>query len=118
MDLGAFAFHRRGWDRAGLPLLAAAVASFVPAIATGLLRYYTQTEGTPSEQLAEVHRNLMLATAACCAAALAVRWRTRGRFRGVARLSYFGLLIAAAVLLVLGAHKGGQLVFGESYLPF
>lgn len=118
VDLGAFAFRRRGWERVGLPLLVGVVASFLPAMATGLLRYYTQTEGTPSEALAEAHRNLILATAACCAAALALRWRSRDRFRGVARWSYWGLLVAASGLLVIGAHKGSQLVFGESYLPF
>ena len=119
VDAGTFFFSRRTWEKAGLLLLSAAAVSFVPAIATGLIRHSTHGE-TDQESLALIllDRNLMLAAAAACVLAFGIRIWRRKQLAGGIKALYLALIVTACALIALGGHLGGKVVFGPDYLPF
>jgi uncharacterized membrane protein len=111
---------RPGLDtgKAGLVLSASTALSFVPAAVSGLLR--TQelfADREPSPLLIE-HRNLMIAAFVVVIGAAVIRVVKRAGLEGTPRFAYLMLVILSLVLVGLGGHHGGQLVYGESYLPY
>lgn len=100
----------------GLPLALLTVASFVPAMITGLLRAQ-DTAAVVAEKVLQ-HRNMMLLAAGALLVATITRWARRKEFAGGPRIVYLLLLLLAAALMSLGGHLGGKLVFGDAYLPF
>lgn len=91
------------------PLAALTLLSFLPAIITGLLRAQSVEEIDP---VITSHRNLEIIGAGLvfCAA-------------GISRMSKLKplmvlVLVAAMLVVAFGAHLGGQLVYGDDYLPF
>ncbi len=107
-----------GLQKASLILLGLGVAAAVPAILSGLLRADELTgAGVPNPTLLE-HRNLMFLAIGTAAAAVILRLGLRNRLEGAARWVNLALLAGALVLMFVGAHLGGKLVFGESHLPF
>lgn len=118
VDLGALFLRREGWHEVGLLALVATVASFAPAIASGLLRAGQLPAGSPMAALVDVHRTLVFVTAGLTVGALAVRLGARNRLRGALRGLYFVLLVGAVVLVGAAGHWGGKMVYGENFLPF
>ncbi len=120
LELAALVRRRDEGDRFRLALLVLALASCLPAVVSGLLRADEVTSlARDSVGLVTLHRNLMFAVSGATALALALRLGLgRPRLAGAARALYLVVLLAAAALLVYGAHLGGKLVFGERYLPF
>ena len=103
----------------GLILLILAIASFVPAAASGLLRAAHFSNDRSELAKAMVHRNVMFTSLSVTAVALAARLSLGDRLdRRVARLVYLGLLALAVALVLYGASLGGKLVYGDNYLPF
>ena len=97
--------------RGALALLS--LLSFAPGVTTGLVRA-TQVEVEP---LVIQHRNLMLLAMVLSAVVTALYFRlskTQGVLRFVPTLA---LLVTYAVMSY-GAHLGGQLTYGTTYLPF
>jgi uncharacterized membrane protein len=118
VELGSLIRRRQEWERTGLWLLLLAVASAIPAIATGLLRAEEMLAEAPEAAgLALRHRNLMFGAAGAAAVALALRLARRPP-RGAWRALYLAIVLAAAGLVGYGAHLGAKMVFGVDYLPF
>jgi len=107
-----------GWSRAGLVLLAATTASFIPAAITGLLRASALGNDPEFLETMALHRNLTLGAAAACAVALALRVIAGKDFRGTRRLTDLVLVAVGTFLVLVAGHLGGKMVFGEDYLPF
>ncbi|MBK8481708.1 MAG: hypothetical protein IPL40_11095 [Proteobacteria bacterium] len=121
VELGAAGFRPPGWRRATLPLLALAVLSCLPSIASGLFRATSVAVGGDAATLSLIvdHRNLMLGSATCATLALALGlWLRRHEGRRAACWSFRALLVLAATLLIAGSHLGAKLVYGERYLRF
>ncbi len=97
-----------GWLRLDTRLsLWLTLGSFVPAIATGLLR----AQELDSDALIEasVHRNVMiLAFTLVCVAGL-VRWRSQ--WYG----TYVAILLVALVVLSAGGHLGAEMIHGHEF---
>ena len=96
------------------------VAAITAAVAA-LFGWFNAT-GNPIEltmpETLERHRWLGVATAAVTALTL-VLWETQIRQRGRAWARVFdAALLAAVVLVAITGHNGGELVFGENYLPW
>jgi hypothetical protein len=66
----------------------------------------------------ETHRNLNIVSAILCLGALLLGYPKRESLRGPRRWFYIGLLVAAAIIVLIAGHLGGKMVFGENYLPF
>ncbi len=115
MDSAALVLRKTTLVRWGPFLLGGTVLSMLPAIATGLLRYSAYSQ---PDSLALDHRNLIFIMAALCLTALSVRLVKRNDLRGIVRWIYLLLILSATVLILMASHHGGQLVFGEAYLPF
>jgi uncharacterized membrane protein len=106
-------------SRAGFALLVLACLSFVPAGVTGFLRAAAMGSDPELKSLMLPHRNLNIAAAVACFAALALRTGLRDRFVSRhLRVSYLLLLAGSAALLSLAGHLGGKMVFGSDFLPF
>ena len=118
LDLFTFALRREALAPVGLGLLGLTALSFVPAVATGLLRGEVLEEQAALHDLVETHETLMLVTAGLVAAALVLRLARRDRLTGASRAVYLGLIVGAAALVAVGAHWGGKIVFGPGALPF
>lgn len=117
-DLAGLVFGREGYTKTGFWLLVLTVAAAVPAVITGLLRAdELMAKGAQSPLMAD-HRNLMLTVTGLCVAALGVRVFRRKVLDGAWRWLYLALLLSAAGLMAWGGHLGGQLVYGENFLPF
>lgn len=117
VDLVTFVGHRPRWKNAGLLLLIAAVLSFIPAIATGLLNASLESD-TDQMSLILLHRNLIFAMSALTIIALGIRAVARNELAGTAQSLYMGLMIAATVLILYAGHIAGKAVYGPNYLPF
>lgn len=100
-------------------LLGLTIASFIPGIVSGLLRFEDVAQHDPEGQgPALLHRNLMLACTLVCSVAWALRFKLGSAPKGSGRWVYLGLILAAALLVSVGGHVGGELVYGDDYLPF
>lgn len=116
-DVGGLILGRELPRRAGLPLLALTFLAMIPAVATGLMNAAHQSvEGDDLATLL-LHRNLMFATAAVTAVALVLR-AVKRELPGALRVVYLLLIFAAVALISAGGHIGGEMVYGEDYLPF
>ena len=93
-----------------------AALSFVPAAATGFLR----AGELPSSEAVDIlwHRNAALAAAVLTLTAAVLRTSTPAGKHGTKLYVYYFLLISGALLIALAGHMGGELVYGEDYLPF
>jgi uncharacterized membrane protein len=101
------------------PLLSVLVlASLVPAMLTGLVRVDHFVAAGSDLAPALAHRNAMFTTAAIVVVAVGLRFVKRAAFTGIVRQSYVALLALAAFFVSLGGHLGGELVYGENYLPW
>lgn len=100
----------------GAPFALLTVAAFVPALVTGFLRAQSMAPAVAERVLQ--HRNMMLLAAGALLVATITRWARRKHFAGGPRVVYLFLLLLAVAFLSLGGHLGGELVFGEGYLPF
>ncbi len=105
-------------DSAGKLLSVAAVLSFIPAAVTGLLRSKELYSETPAPHIFFEHRNLMIAAAAVLLVATVLRLVQKEFLTGKKRVLYLVLLAASLALVVVGAHHGGMLVYGEQFLPY
>jgi uncharacterized membrane protein len=99
-------------------LSAATALGFVLAAVTGLLRASEVFANREIAPLLIEHRNVMIAAFAIFLLSLAPRFAKKDRLHGAARYVYLALLFASLLLTGVGGHYGGQLVYGESYLPY
>lgn len=119
LEIAALLTRRDDLYRAGLPLIALACLSFVPAAATGFLRVASMGNDPEFRALMVPHRNMNIAAGLACLAALVIRVRLgRSLVGSKARWPYLLLVGCAGVLLLVAGHLGGKLVFGRGYLPF
>jgi uncharacterized membrane protein len=117
VEIGAVVIGGDMWYKAGRLLLAAATLSFLPSLVTGFLHASYQGSDPAFLELMLPHRNISIASAILCLAALLLARRPEPLT--AAQGWIFRGLIAASTLLVLYAgHLGGKMVFGENYLPF
>ena len=116
----AGAFGLGGLAAAARPLAWLTVASFVPAVVSGLLHVDELPQDPESLHPAILHRNIMYAAlaAASLLALVGEAWARRGRPAGWRRGAFVVALSAQAAAIAIGAHLGGKLVYGDSYLPF
>ncbi len=118
LDLGAIALRRQELERTGRYAVGLALLSFIPAAATGFLRLGHLAEEGAEMDMAFAHRNAMLTTAIICLVAVVIRWTRKHGLAGGWRVGYLALLTLAVVFLTIGSHLGGELVFGEDFLPW
>lgn len=98
-------------------LAVATLGAFVPAAASGLLRLAELPADAPSLMTAHLHRNFMLSAVGLLATALLLRFKVM-RSGSPWRYVYLMALVIATGLVMIGAHLGGRLVFGDRFLPF
>ncbi|MBN2716800.1 MAG: hypothetical protein JXX14_13195 [Deltaproteobacteria bacterium] len=106
-----------GVTRFGGVLWAVTLASFFPAIFSGMLRA-REVMMLGGQLDASLHRNLMLASFAALGIAAGLRVWGKHRQRRSQQLLIIGLLAICALLAFSGAHQGGKLVYGADFLPF
>jgi uncharacterized membrane protein len=105
--------------RPGLYLCGLAVLSFIPAVATGLLRFsYLPHDTAADAAQGLLHRNVMYGAAAALTLCFAVRAWHRERFEGRPLKFYVVMLTVAVGLTLAGGHLGGTLVYGDDFLSF
>jgi uncharacterized membrane protein len=111
---------RPGLDmgKSGMVLSIVTAFSFIPAAVSGLIRAGEVFADRPPSPLMLEHRNLMIAAFSACLAAAVIRWVKKDALKGKLRLLYLGLVVLSLLLTGLGGHHGGQLVYGENYLPY
>ena len=103
----------------GLYLCGLSALSFIPAAATGLLRFsYLPHETAADAAQGLLHRNVMYGAAFALSLCFAVRVWHRSRFEGRPLKVYLVMLMAAVGLTVAGGHLGGALVYGDDFLSF
>ncbi|MCA9670475.1 MAG: hypothetical protein KC503_32990 [Myxococcales bacterium] len=113
VDLGGLAIGYETLERAGRPLAIIAALSCLP----GLLSGFARADGVAKVSAALLlHRNLMIGCTVLVAAAAALRYLRRLRFTRTMRAVYALLVGLATALLVIGAHHGATMVYGEGYL--
>ncbi len=101
----------------GFPLLGLTILATLPAVTTGLLDAATDLDEAPAAILLW-HRNLNIGFSLLLIIAAILRWASRPRLLGSRKLAYIGLLLVAGGLLFTAGHFGGEMVYGEDYLPF
>ncbi len=108
--VGLFPGREQAW-RCGRALLYLATLGAALAVTTGYLAANGLGHDSPGHDLVHDHRNLMLVAAGLMAAAslLAYAWRRSESF--AARAMQVGLLAFTVAVLVIGADRGGQMVF-------
>ena len=105
-------------NRWSLALLLLTLVSFVPAVVSGL--GLASVNASSNEEFIHtmiLHRNFNLASALVLLVAGIVRMAVGQAAGNRAKTGYYILLFAAAGLLVYGSHLGGELVWGEGFLP-
>ena len=118
LDLLAWAFRKADLQKASFHALGATLLSFPPAAIAGYLRADELTGGRALPTLMAWHRNLNLLAAAICLAAFLLRLWKKNDLARTAKWGYMTLLTGALLVLMVGAHLGGKMVFGPDYLPF
>ena len=101
-------------DTARITLWALTMVSFLPSLITGLFFSEFVYEGSADEVLEPIldHRNQILISAGL----LALGWFVRRRRPDGPATAI--VLTAAMLAMIVGAHSGGLLVYGEDYFPF
>ena len=115
--LGLF-FPRVPLGKSGLVLSLATVASFIPASISGWMRSNELFANSEAPSLFFEHRNLMIAALFLFTVSVVLRVAKKDALEGVARWLYLGLLLISVALIAAGGHHGGQLVYGEHFLPY
>lgn len=118
LEFLALFFPKIELGRATLVMSLATVASFIPASLTGWLRSGELFAGRDAPGLLFEHRNLIIAAAAIFTLSVVLRIVKKDKLQGVAKIIYLGLLLLSLVFIGLGGHHGGQLVYGEDFLPY
>ena len=111
-------FKRHELRAAGLYIVVGTALSFVPAIASGLLRVQEYAEEPDIMDPALLHRNVMFLTFGFVLIAMAIRIFGRNRLHTNLRYVYLATLVCAVVAVTIGGHLGGKLVYGDEYLPY
>jgi uncharacterized membrane protein/nitrite reductase/ring-hydroxylating ferredoxin subunit len=101
-----------------LVLSTATIMGFVPAILSGFLRADESYNIISVSSVHFLHRDLMVAACFLFAAAFVLRLWTKPHFDGILRRIHLGLLLLAVMLVIIGGHYGGQLAYGEDFLPY
>lgn len=103
--------RREDWQRVALWLLYLGTLGALAAAATGLLAEETVEHPEAAHEVIGLHKTLMLTTTGLAAALSAVAFALRRHLaRGVQILLLGGLLLVNG-MLVVGADRGGQLVY-------
>lgn len=102
----------------GWVLSIAAALSFLPAATTGWLRADELFEGKSDPQLFLDHRNLMIIAWVVLLTSLGLRIAKKNVLPFKLQMIDLALLTAALMLVAVGAHHGGMLVYGEQFLPY
>jgi len=111
-------FPMVGLEKWSPALLVITLLSFIPALASGFGMEAAHESATGSfHELMESHESFAIATACTLAAAFVLRLAARGKSWHRARFGYYILVLSAAVLVTLTGHFGGQMVWGEDFLP-
>ena len=118
LELLALLFPSIELGKAGLVMSLATVASFFPAIVTGWLRAGELFATREAPDLFFEHRNLMIAASVVFTISALFRILKKDNLTGVSRFIYLVLLLLSLVIIGLGGHHGGQLVYGENFLPY
>ena len=118
LDLLAWAFRKADLQKASFHALGATLLSFPPAAISGYLRADELTGASAMPALMAWHRNLNLLAAAICLTAFLLRFWKKNDLQRKARWAYLALLTCALLVLTVGGHLGGKMVFGPDYLPF
>lgn len=106
---------------AGLPVGLATVLSFAPAVLSGLWRLDELAGGGKSGYdvgPALTHRNLLFVVWGLVVLAAGVRlgnWHARNR---ASRFAYVVLVCVACGIAAWSAHLGGNMVYGDDFLPY
>jgi hypothetical protein len=95
-----------------------AMLSFVPAAVTGFI--LAAHGGTEPEFLSLMipHRNLNLAGAVLCLLSLIIRIRAGKNPNGPMRMTVLLLILSGTSAVLIASHYGGEMVYGEGFLPF
>jgi len=117
LEVLALLFTRLPLGKSGLVLSIATLTSFIPAALSGWLRSQEVYTGEAPKLFFE-HRNLMIGAAVVFTASLVLRLVKRDALDGKLRFVYLGLVVLSVLLIALGGHHGGQLVYGEGFLPY
>jgi uncharacterized membrane protein len=118
LDLAAFLLNRPELLPAGPWVGLGVVLSFIPAAITGLLRFDGLPQDPEAAAPALLHRNVMYGCLILCIAALVMRVMNRNELEGRTKWIYLGLVASACLTVTIGGHLGGQLVYGNDFLPF
>jgi uncharacterized membrane protein len=118
LELIALLFPKVPLGRSGLILSLATTAGFIPAALSGFVRSSELFTHAEAPEIVFEHRNLMIAAIALFTVALVLRLVRKDSLEGALRTVYLALVLLAAVLMAAGGHHGGQLVYGERFLPY
>ena len=114
---GATFLLGRPWEKAGLYVLALAVASCVPAVTTGFLREDCIKGGADIKALITVHKWMAISTTGLCSLALILRLALKNELITARKYAYLVIIFTAGAFVMLVGHKGGQIVFGKDFMP-
>jgi uncharacterized membrane protein len=118
LDVLAFVLRRKELESAGLWVLGGALLSFVPGVATGLLREDFVAQTSEVQKLITTHATLIFVTAGLATAAFLWRILFGKDLSGAKKGVYLALIASAAVLVGIAGHWGGKIAWGIDYLPF
>lgn len=113
-----FAFLSLRRDDAGLAARLSvwfSVLAAGSAVLTGFLRSDEMRAAGASAEPINLHRNVMLFFVVAALLGAFALWKPRDR-----KILYagFALILVAFILVSIGGHLGGRLVYGNDYLPF
>ncbi len=97
----------------GVYALLAGWALVIPALITGLIDKSALPPDSYENQLANLHTTGMIAMWVIYGVALYLHfiWKKKDALAGSKLWAWFGLLLLAALLLILSGHQGGRLVY-------
>jgi uncharacterized membrane protein len=120
LEVASMAFAGAFWGHGALVLGVITLASYGPAVLTGLCRFDELASASKGYEVGEamLHRNLIFVGAGLCAVSLFIRL-LNARWPN-AFFKTLSLLGAVSALIVTGfsAHLGGRMVYGADFLPF
>ena len=105
-------------NRWGFALLVLTLLSFVPAIVSGL--GLASSHSSAAAEFADkmlLHRNVNISSALTLLVAGVVRFSIGQSAVGKSKIGYYLLILIAAGLLMYGSHIGGEMVWGDGFLP-
>jgi hypothetical protein len=118
--LACLGFKQDASKSTGLLLHAFCALSFIPGVVTGLTRFSMLGYDISGQEDAIFHRNVIFVSAFFVVVSLGFKFRCRDKFSQDVINTYHGiyrvLLLLALLSMVVGAHAGGAMVYGE--LPF